>query len=223
MSQLSVPKVLARKYQAGRLGAIDLAQRLGVSVQQVRRALRRQRTTVKNSEAFRAAFCRRVERANGLVPGTLYKHVTALYRQGKGQVAIADRLGIASRMVKLILDRSGVQTRPVYFRSAFFVNGVWQQKEAFAKALRALRTFRNLSQENLGKLVGICQGAVWSLEHARNGPHWRTALRLADALGVDPADLGLPDLPKAEMRRLARGKPSKRKAKSAKREANKKG
>ncbi len=212
MSQLSVPKALVQKYQAGRLSAIDLAQQLGVSVQRVRRALRRQRATVKNGQAARAAFCRRVEQANRLALGTLYKHVTVLYRQGEGQVAIAEKLDIASRMVKLILDRSSVQTRPIYFRSALFVNGVWQRKEKFAKALRALRRFRNLSQARLGKLVGICQAAVWSLEHARNGPHWRTALQLADALGVTPSDLGLPDLPKAEMRRLARGKPSKRKA-----------
>jgi DNA-binding XRE family transcriptional regulator len=207
---ITIPARLVRQYQAGVLRSVDLAERLGVSVSAVRAALRRQEAILCAADAMRAAFARRVERKNRLPAGTLYRHVVVLYRQGKGLTAIAEQLGLSKRMGELILDRAGVDTRPVYFRSALFVDGVWQDKEAFARALRRARTASGLSQKKLGVQAGLTQGAVWLLEHAKNGPHWRTALKLADALGVSPQDLGLPDVPIRTARRLARGRPSSR-------------
>jgi DNA-binding XRE family transcriptional regulator/transposase-like protein len=209
---LTIPDELVRQYRDGSLRTTDIAAKLGVSTDRARRALRRQGATLPQGEARQAAFARRVERANGLEPGSLYEHVAALYRSGHGQITIAERLGIASREVVLILRRAGVETRPTFFRSAFFSGGTWRQVEraAFAEALRAAREDRSLSQAELGKRAGLSQRGVWSLEAGRNGPHWSTALKLAEALGVTPAELGLPELPPEELRRLARARTTAR-------------
>src|SRR5262249_3905008 len=121
---LTIPARLVADYRSGRLRTIEIARRLGVSEDVARNALRRQGATLSMSEAKRAAFARRVERANGLRSGTLYAHVARLYRRGLSEKEIARKLGMAGRMSALILERAGVEPRPVWCRSALFVDGV---------------------------------------------------------------------------------------------------
>lgn len=55
--------------------------------------------------------------------------------------------------------------------------------------LRAVREQRALSQAELGRLVGMSQPALSTLERGVRGAQPRTMRKLAKALKVDPAEL----------------------------------
>ena len=55
--------------------------------------------------------------------------------------------------------------------------------------LRQLREERALRQEDLAELAGVGKNTVNRLERNHTEPHMTTIRKLADALGVDPAEL----------------------------------
>ncbi len=55
--------------------------------------------------------------------------------------------------------------------------------------LRELRRFRALSQEELSEKAGVGRATISRIERRETGAHGRTLRRLADALGVDVAEL----------------------------------
>ena len=55
--------------------------------------------------------------------------------------------------------------------------------------LRELRRQRVLSMRELEELSGVSYHAVWRLESGLTGAHPRTVRKLAEVLGVDPAEL----------------------------------
>jgi transcriptional regulator with XRE-family HTH domain len=55
---------------------------------------------------------------------------------------------------------------------------------------KELRAARGLSIRKLAEEAGVSTETIYSLEHGRRDFIWpRTARKLADALGVDPAEL----------------------------------
>jgi transcriptional regulator with XRE-family HTH domain len=55
---------------------------------------------------------------------------------------------------------------------------------AFKDRLRALREAAGLTQEGLARKAGLSSSTVAKPERGPLDPHWGTALKLADALGV---------------------------------------
>ena len=55
--------------------------------------------------------------------------------------------------------------------------------------LRELRRERALALRELGELSGVSLQTIWRIEAGRQGAHPRTIRKLAQALGVDPAEL----------------------------------
>jgi transcriptional regulator with XRE-family HTH domain len=55
--------------------------------------------------------------------------------------------------------------------------------------LRQLRERRALRQEDLAALAGVGKNTVNRIEKNRTEPHMTTVRKLAEALGVDPAEL----------------------------------
>lgn len=54
----------------------------------------------------------------------------------------------------------------------------------FEKNLKELREQKNLTQYELAQLVGVTQGAIAQFELGSSLPNIKTAVRIADALGV---------------------------------------
>ena len=61
--------------------------------------------------------------------------------------------------------------------------------EVDGRELRRLRGRKVLSMRELEKLAGISYNTVWRLETGKTGAQPRTIRKLAEALGVDPAQL----------------------------------
>ena len=55
--------------------------------------------------------------------------------------------------------------------------------------LRELRQQRVLSMRELQQRSGVSYNTIWRLENGLTGAHPRTVRRLAEVLGVDPAEL----------------------------------
>ena len=55
--------------------------------------------------------------------------------------------------------------------------------------LKKLRRERVLSLRELEQISGVSYNTIWRLEDGRQGAHPRTLRKLAEALGVDPAEL----------------------------------
>jgi len=55
--------------------------------------------------------------------------------------------------------------------------------------LRRLRERKALRQEDLAELAGVGKNTVNRIEKNRTEPHMTTVRKLAEALGVDPAEL----------------------------------
>lgn len=55
--------------------------------------------------------------------------------------------------------------------------------------LRELRRQKVLSMRELEERSGVSYNTVWRLETGKTGAQPRTIRRIADALGVDPAEL----------------------------------
>ena len=55
--------------------------------------------------------------------------------------------------------------------------------------LRELRRERALALRELGELSDVSLQTIWRIEAGRQGAHPRTIRKLAQALGVEPAEL----------------------------------
>jgi transcriptional regulator with XRE-family HTH domain len=55
--------------------------------------------------------------------------------------------------------------------------------------LRELRRQRVLSMRELEEVSGVSYNTIWRLETGKTGAQPRTIRRIANALGVDPAEL----------------------------------
>ena len=58
-----------------------------------------------------------------------------------------------------------------------------------ARALRALRDERNLSQEALAHAAQLTMSSYARIERGQSNPTWLTVTRIADALGITMVDL----------------------------------
>lgn len=76
-----------------------------------------------------------------------------------------------------------------------------RSRNRFGTRLRRARLAGGLSQEKLAELAGVSRDAVVRLEAGERGPRFATAVALAEALGIPPANLA-GDTP-AEDERLA--------------------
>lgn len=63
------------------------------------------------------------------------------------------------------------------------------QAEEFGRRVRATRRDNRVSQEKLGELAGLHRTYVGHLERGEVNPSLYNIVRIADALGVDPAEL----------------------------------
>jgi transcriptional regulator with XRE-family HTH domain len=61
--------------------------------------------------------------------------------------------------------------------------------EVNVQRLRQLRRQKVLSMRELEEMSGVSYNTIWRLETGKTGAHPRTIRRIADALGVDPAEL----------------------------------
>jgi len=61
--------------------------------------------------------------------------------------------------------------------------------EVNVERLRELRREQVLSLRELEEKSGVSYNTIWRLEDGRQGAHPRTIRKLADALGVKPAEL----------------------------------
>ena len=104
----------------------------------------------------------------------------------------ADQLGVDHQQAWRLLKREGVPLRPRWYRSVFcFPDGSPRDMEDFSARLRQLRHNRGWSQEALGRLCHLSKTAIGYWERGQEGPSWKTARRLAGALGVTLEDLGI--------------------------------
>jgi transcriptional regulator with XRE-family HTH domain len=63
--------------------------------------------------------------------------------------------------------------------------------EVNVQRLRELRRQRVLSMRELEELAGVSYNTIWRLENRLTGAQPRTIRKIAEALGVDPAELVL--------------------------------
>lgn len=63
------------------------------------------------------------------------------------------------------------------------------QAEEFGRRVRATRRGNRVSQEKLGELAGLHRTYVGHLERGEVNPSLYNVIRIAAALGVDPAEL----------------------------------
>lgn len=61
--------------------------------------------------------------------------------------------------------------------------------EVDVERLKELRRERVLSLRELEERSGVSYNTIWRIEDARQGAHPRTIRKLAEALGVEPAEL----------------------------------
>ena len=64
---------------------------------------------------------------------------------------------------------------------------------AFADKLRRIRLGRFWSQAELARRTGLSKLTITQLEAGERAPYGQTVRRLAEALGVSPHDLALPE------------------------------
>jgi transcriptional regulator with XRE-family HTH domain len=57
------------------------------------------------------------------------------------------------------------------------------------RKLKAIRTRRLLTQEELAERAGVSAATVVNVERNNQEPHFRTIRKLAEALNVDPTEL----------------------------------
>lgn len=63
------------------------------------------------------------------------------------------------------------------------------RRRAIGDRIRAVRLHHNLTQERLGEQADVDRQQINRIEQGRSSPKLDTLLRLAEALGVDLADL----------------------------------
>jgi transcriptional regulator with XRE-family HTH domain len=63
------------------------------------------------------------------------------------------------------------------------------REATFGQNLRAARRGAGISQDDLARESGVDRTAISTYERGRREPNLRTIVRLADALGIAPAEL----------------------------------
>lgn len=76
------------------------------------------------------------------------------------------------------------------------MRGVESIYPRFGRELRRVRRKRQMTQEQLGERVSLGRTSIVNIENGRQRIHLHTAVDLADAVGVDLAEL-LPDAPES--------------------------
>lgn len=71
----------------------------------------------------------------------------------------------------------------------------------FGRLVKAHRLRLRLTQEALAELASISTDMVSKIEGGNSGARFRVIGQLAEALGVDPAELFTPDLPEGKLQR----------------------
>ena len=71
----------------------------------------------------------------------------------------------------------------------------------FGGLVKAHRARMGLTQEALAERAGISTDMVSKIEGGNSGARFGVITRLAEALGVDPAELFTPDLPAGQLQR----------------------
>jgi transcriptional regulator with XRE-family HTH domain len=74
-------------------------------------------------------------------------------------------------------------------------------RKRFGGLVKAHRTRLGLTQEALAERANISTDMVSKIEHGNTGARFRVISLLAEALGVDPAELFTPNLPEGELHR----------------------
>jgi transcriptional regulator with XRE-family HTH domain len=64
-----------------------------------------------------------------------------------------------------------------------------QQEASFAERLATLMEKKDVTQEQLGKRIGVGQSAIANLLNRNCRPQRKTVVRIADALGIAPQEL----------------------------------
>lgn len=72
----------------------------------------------------------------------------------------------------------------------------------FGGLVKAHRVRLGLTQQALAERANISTDMVSKIEGGSSGARFRVISQLADALGVDPAELFTPDLPGGQLQRL---------------------
>jgi transcriptional regulator with XRE-family HTH domain len=73
----------------------------------------------------------------------------------------------------------------------------------FGGLVKAHRVRMGLTQEALAERAGISTDMVSKIEGGNSGARFGVVAKLANALGVDPAELFTPDLPNGKLQRAA--------------------
>lgn len=68
-------------------------------------------------------------------------------------------------------------------------SAIEEEEAAFSEKVQSLMKSRGLTQAELAAKTGVGQPAISNILNRRSRPQRRTIVRLADALGVDPAEL----------------------------------
>ena len=66
---------------------------------------------------------------------------------------------------------------------------ITDQKIKLGRKVRDLRLARELSQVELGLMIGSGKSQIWAIENARTNVKLETLCKLAEALAVDARDL----------------------------------
>ncbi|GAA6489243.1 MULTISPECIES: helix-turn-helix domain-containing protein [Gordonibacter] len=66
---------------------------------------------------------------------------------------------------------------------------ITDQKIKLGRKVRDLRLARELSQVELGLMIGSGKSQIWAIENARTNVKLETLCKLAEALAVDVRDL----------------------------------
>jgi len=72
----------------------------------------------------------------------------------------------------------------------------------FGSLVKAHRARMQLTQEALAERANISTDMISKIEGGTSGARFRVITQLAEALGVDPAELFTPDLPGGQLQRL---------------------
>lgn len=64
-------------------------------------------------------------------------------------------------------------------------NGDNVNKKEINMNIKKFRNSKNMSQQALAKASGVAQSTIWYIESGQKNPSITTAIKIADALGVD--------------------------------------
>ncbi len=187
-----IPAELLIRYVKGQVTARGLAKELGVCQSTVLERLRARGIETKKGRYYRRRLSLGIEQSEGLPTGTAGVAAASLYQSGLSTYQLAGELGCERQQAWRLLQREGVRLRPRWYRSVFcFPDGQLRDMTCFSARVLELRLARGWSQRYLGDKCKLAHTTIGYWERGREGPSWKTVRRLAKALGVTLADLGI--------------------------------